>query len=281
MTLFLGFAAVNTGNNLVYLVVSAFLSFMWLSGIFSTYNIKRLEVSVALCNEIYAAMPTPVTVTVRNTSSFLPGFLIRVELCQSEVLIPFVGMRGAASALFVTSFPRRGRHPIERARISSVFPFNFFVRFRIVAVEAEAIVFPTPRACSLSLTLPVEAKRLGERELNRLGFEGDVLSVRAYRAGDQLKYIHWKASARVDGFKTKEFSALVHEPLVVDVDAMSIPDMEERLSRAAFFVVRSFKQAIPLVLKIGSKVMGDCKDNLRGTYASKLAMLRELGLYGL
>ena len=39
LTLLLGFAAVNTGNNLLYLLVSALLGFMAVSGILGRLNL--------------------------------------------------------------------------------------------------------------------------------------------------------------------------------------------------------------------------------------------------
>jgi len=43
VTIFLGVSAVNTSNNLLYLVVSFLLSFMLLSGMLSLYNLKGLS----------------------------------------------------------------------------------------------------------------------------------------------------------------------------------------------------------------------------------------------
>ena len=42
VTLLIGFAAVNTGNNLLFLVVSGLLAFMSVTGLAGMYNIKKL-----------------------------------------------------------------------------------------------------------------------------------------------------------------------------------------------------------------------------------------------
>ncbi|PLX76004.1 MAG: hypothetical protein C0615_07340, partial [Desulfuromonas sp.] len=54
LTLLLGFAAVNTGNNLLYLLVSALLGFMAVSGLIGRYNLARLRVDFLPPPEIYA-----------------------------------------------------------------------------------------------------------------------------------------------------------------------------------------------------------------------------------
>ncbi|NIQ94316.1 MAG: hypothetical protein GWN87_08975, partial [Desulfuromonadales bacterium] len=56
LTLLLGFAAVNTGNNLLYLMVSALLGFMAVSGLIGRYNLARLRVEFAAPPEIYAGV---------------------------------------------------------------------------------------------------------------------------------------------------------------------------------------------------------------------------------
>jgi len=44
----IGFAAVNTGNNLLYLLVSALLGFMAVSGVLGKWNLAGVEVCYVL-----------------------------------------------------------------------------------------------------------------------------------------------------------------------------------------------------------------------------------------
>ncbi len=53
MTLLLGFAAVNTGNNLLYLLVSALLGFMAVSGILGRWNLARLSLRCLPPDELF------------------------------------------------------------------------------------------------------------------------------------------------------------------------------------------------------------------------------------
>ncbi len=74
LTIFLGVAAVNTGNNLVYLIVSAMLSFMGISGFFGRKNIDKLQIEPEFPEEIYAGVETPVRIVIKNQKRFLPSF---------------------------------------------------------------------------------------------------------------------------------------------------------------------------------------------------------------
>ena len=58
MTLLLGFAAVNTGNNLLYLLVSALLGFMAVSGWLGQQNLRSLSLRLVLPQEIFVGQPT-------------------------------------------------------------------------------------------------------------------------------------------------------------------------------------------------------------------------------
>jgi len=57
MTLLLGFAAVNTGNNLLYLLVSALLGFMAVSGVLGKWNLSRLRRGLILPTKSLPSTP--------------------------------------------------------------------------------------------------------------------------------------------------------------------------------------------------------------------------------
>jgi hypothetical protein len=73
MTLLLGFAAVNTGNNLLYLLVSALLGFMAVSGVLGRWNLAGLGVRIEVPDEIYDGVPTLLTVRLANRKRLLPA----------------------------------------------------------------------------------------------------------------------------------------------------------------------------------------------------------------
>ena len=73
-TLLLGVAAVNTGNNLLFLVVSAMLGFMAVSGLLGWMNIRGLSVSVRLPDEVYAGVQTLVSIRIQNGKGYYPPF---------------------------------------------------------------------------------------------------------------------------------------------------------------------------------------------------------------
>src|SRR5690349_24536514 len=74
-----GFAAWNTGNNLLFLVFSLLCATMFVGWIAARASLRDLTVSARFPDHIFAAEPAPVIVTLRNTKRLLPSFSVLVE----------------------------------------------------------------------------------------------------------------------------------------------------------------------------------------------------------
>jgi uncharacterized protein (DUF58 family) len=74
----IGIAAINTGNNLLYVVVAALLSAILVSGIASALVLRSLALDVHLPEHVFAERPMLARFLLRNTSSWLPSFSVRV-----------------------------------------------------------------------------------------------------------------------------------------------------------------------------------------------------------
>jgi uncharacterized protein (DUF58 family) len=74
----IGIAAINTGNNLLYVVVSALLSAILVSGIASALVLRSLTLDIHLPEHVFAGRPMLARLILRNASSWLPSFSVRV-----------------------------------------------------------------------------------------------------------------------------------------------------------------------------------------------------------
>ncbi len=74
----IGIAAINTGNNLLYVVVAALLSAILVSGIASALVLRSLTLDVHLPEHVFAARPMLARLLLSNTSTWLPSFSVRV-----------------------------------------------------------------------------------------------------------------------------------------------------------------------------------------------------------
>jgi uncharacterized protein (DUF58 family) len=76
--LLIGVAALNTGNNLLYVIVAAMLAAILVSGIASAIVLRDLELDVRLPEQVFAGRTMLGKIVIRNRSRWLPSFSISV-----------------------------------------------------------------------------------------------------------------------------------------------------------------------------------------------------------
>lgn len=275
ITILIGFSAVNTGNNLVYIVTSALLSYMLVSGVFGKRNIYGIDVTLEYPDEMFADTANPVIAKIRNKRKLMPAFLVRVTFCNEEALFPFLESKSTVNHCFTFSTPHRGRHRVADVRISSVFPFNFFTRYKTVATNSEIIVYPRPQKCVLSSLSSRQIRSRGESSSNLAGYDSDLLSIRNYVTGDPPKYISWKSTAKTGQLKTKELSSIELKKVIIDFDRMDKGNLEHAISCVTFTVLKLLRSRIPVGLTIDGETLAP---DLSGSH--KVKMLTKLALYG-
>jgi uncharacterized protein (DUF58 family) len=275
LTILIGFAAVNTANNLLYIVTSTLLAYMLVSGIFGKQNLHRIDVSVEFPEERFAGSFVPVGVKLINRKRFMPAFLIKVMILEQEVLFPIVNARSSTHLYMNMVFDHRGRHTIPQVVISSVFPFNFFNRYRRVPKKFEFVVFPRLQRCNFSHTLAEKSRWKGDASSDAPGHESDILSIRDYVFGDPMKYISWKATAKTGRLKTKEFSAIESPNVLIDFDRLEKHDLEQTVSCVTYTVVKLIQSGTAVGLVIdGATYKPECSST------HKTVLLTRLALYG-
>ena len=78
VTLVIGIAALNTGNNLLYIVVAAMLAAILVSGIVSAWVLRYIELDIRLPEHVFAGRAVAGRIVLHNPRRFLPSFSIRV-----------------------------------------------------------------------------------------------------------------------------------------------------------------------------------------------------------
>ncbi len=238
LVVIVGFSAWNTGNNLLFLVLSFLIAALVVGFFAGNICLKKLDVSMRFPESIFAGDPTPIVVNINNRKRFFPSYSVVVEVRGKErersiaadeldaILpkwiaqrigrapvvsrtlghFPYVAAGQATEAKTDHTFPYRGRFRIKDFELSTKFPFGFFRhRRRLPAREAELIVFPKLDDIAIGLTtMPLD---LGKRTSAKRGMGQDLLALRDYQPQDDLRRIDWKATARVSQLTIREFAA--------------------------------------------------------------------------
>jgi uncharacterized protein (DUF58 family) len=274
LTLLIGFSAVNTGNNLIYIMASALLSYMLVSGIFGRQNLHGLAIELEIPEEIYAGTEIPIGIRLINQRRLMPAFLIRVLIEDRQVLFAYTGAKSEDKSYCTFDFKVRGEHVIGSIYVCSVFPFNFFTRFRKIHQAFRLIVFPKPKKCGDLPAQDRQARIKGDASTLAIGFDSDIISIRDYSSGDPLKYISWKSTAKTGVLKTKELSAIELQQVLIDFDRMDKRDLEHSLSCVTFLVLKFIRSNIPVGLVIQGEHFKPAVSK-----SHKINLLRKLALY--
>lgn len=84
VVLVVGIAALNTGNNLLYIVVAAMLAAIIVSGLASAAVLRGLELDVRLPEHVFARRSVPGRIVLRNHRRWMPSFSISVVPLTKE-----------------------------------------------------------------------------------------------------------------------------------------------------------------------------------------------------
>jgi len=252
-TLLVGFAAVNTGNNILYILLSFLLALMGVSGFLSRYNLSSLKAYLVPPAEIWCCKPALFSVRLENRKRF-PAFLVEVfeKAIGLKVLFPLVE-RSSERGVKLT-FPKRGIYKMEALEGKSTFPFGLFERRFYIPLDEEILVFPKPIEVKVNppLSRPVPGGDKGFLRFRQSG-EGAVEGVKEY-GGEGMRLIHWKAFAKWGELYAKEVAdeARVRE-VIVDMDKIPASDLEERISKATYLVLHFKRLGYAVGLKYGDR----------------------------
>lgn len=247
---------------------------MAISGVFGWLNIRRIEFSVELPDEIYDGRDTLVTIRLENRKRFIPSFLIRAEFAGVWTGFTMIRRNSVEKAAVSATIHGRGIKKVGEASIASCFPINFFIRCKKFIITEEYVVFPAPRHCNVPPGLG--QKGLLREPFSRVkGSDGDVLKIIDYTGNEPLKLIHWRLSAKHEGFKVKEMASSANEPVILDLECLPGGSLERVVSCGAFLVNRFIRQNRPVGLKSGTLFI---RPDTSRTH--RLKLLTQLAVYG-
>lgn len=193
----LGVAALNTGNNALYMLLSLSLGAFVASGVFSRHMVGHLRGEARWPAEVWAAAATRVQVSLENTSPWLPawGVVCRLEGLPGGAVLPRIPPRGQLTAVLLTRCPARGLFPRPHLVVEVWLPLGFFVKALRLPQEGQLLVYPRLVAAAVP-RFSGPAQGAQERGAGRSQRGGEVELLREFRPGDDLRDVHWKQTAR-------------------------------------------------------------------------------------
>jgi uncharacterized protein (DUF58 family) len=241
-------AALNTGNNLLFLILASLIAIVLMSGILSSITLSGLGMRLELPEHIFCGQTVRAIVEVENEKLTLPSFSLRVEAVKAKgappaailntpVYFPFLPKHDRIQQVVPISFSRRGVYRQEAFRIATRFPFGFLRKSRRLDLKTEALVYPSvePSPEYMEILPGIQ----GALESLAKGRGHDLYALRDYMPTDSARHVHWKASARSGSLMVREFAReedfrvlLVLDPhLPVEIDPGSKKEITARKER--------------------------------------------------
>jgi len=267
MVLLIGIAALNTGNNLLYIIVAAMLAAILASGVASAVTLRSLSLHVQIPEHVFASQPTMGHVVLRNPRRWMPSFSVSIVslkarntamqwpwshttfenrfsrrkypravpgdsthrgIFEGSAFFPYIPPSSEIRADVQLCFEKRGKYCQDSFGIATRFPFAFLIKTRRVALEKNLIVYPRVEPPDeLFEILPLVT---GEFESFVRGRGYDLYRIREYMPEDSARHVDWKATAKSGSVKVREFSREDERKLRIVFDN---PE-PETLSHAAY-----------------------------------------------
>jgi uncharacterized protein (DUF58 family) len=199
ITLGVGFAAINTGNNLLYLLLGMLVSLMLVSGVMSELSLRDLTVTRRLPTRAQVGRAHLVEIEVYNHKKRVPSYAIEVEDLRAgqpadkRCFFLKISPSSAQVAAYRRTPARRGRDRHTGFRIATRFPFGLFEKSREVTSDGELVIYPAVDPVRLP---PEERGRMvGGVGTSGRGSSDETYCLRPMRDGDDPRDIYWRKSA--------------------------------------------------------------------------------------
>ena len=255
LALAVGFAAMNTGNNLLFFGWGLVLSAIVISGILSESTLQAATPTPLPPDELRAGARSQLPVLLENTRR-VPAFGVAVAVVmrradndggadlRSGATFELRLSPGTSRTARVPFLPRRrGVLGVQSVRVSTAAPFGFFAKERIFdgarlpAALRSLLVFPE-RVDTRVLGHALWA-RLGELPARHAGNGDELFSLRPFREGDDPRRIAWKRAAKTGRLVVRENEATQSRELLIDLrtgTGAADDDIEDAVATAGSLV---------------------------------------------
>ena len=245
--------AIVREGNLLLIVAGMLCGPLLCSWWLARRTLRDLDVRRKMPRAVYAGEPLVVEIELRNRRKRLGCWAVRVEdhlrpedepqrdeSAKPTVLFSYVRAGELQRRAYRGRFAQRGRYRFGPLKVSTRFPFGL-LRRTITLKRAQTLTV-YPRLGRLAPAWVVENQEAfqGARGGGRAGrAAGDFCGVREWQAGDSVRRVHWRSTARHGAVVVCQFERPRRHDLALLVDLWQPdqPDQEdlENVERAVSF----------------------------------------------
>ncbi len=264
---FLFLVATNTQTGWLYVVTALLAGLLWAGYANPRSALRDLQARRRMpsparqgdeaCVELELHNPGSVDRLLLNLELTLPDSLPG-EPRTRRILIERLPAGQTVRVSHSVACTLRGYHHFPAVRLSTGTPLGLFpCSRRAEGGQAPLIVYPRgPHLADSTNPCVSRSSALRHRTSNRPGSSEDFLGIRPYQAGEDIRFIHWPATARTGQVMLREFRGQAGQGRAVLIDNSAdwiagTPEdsnLEAAISAAAALVDLARRQRVPLTL---------------------------------
>ncbi len=275
-----GIAAINTGNNLLYLVVSMLLSLIIISGIMSESTLRNITIKRSAIYHTFAGKPALITWKVSSEKRYTASYSFIVEEIPVEDMTSMdlytlkLNPKGTFTRNIKYIFNRRGLYTLKGFKISTRFPFGLFTKGREESVKTEVLVFPRIKPLK---HIPPHGIITGDYTQRKKGTGSQPYTLRDYTTADDSRLIHWKSTAKSLKLLAKEFEKEGDRRALIILQNYGQTTLNDRFEELVEHAASLANYLINKGCSVGLKTM-DLEVPCRGGKKQLFAILRTLAI---
>jgi len=238
VTVGVGLAAVNTANNLLYLVLGLLLSLLLVSGVLSDLALWKLQIKRNLPVRLFVGNRSIVDIALLNEKRWLSSVSVdvadEIDGVETEAA-RFLRVAPGTTELAPYGFEakRRGVFELGTMRVLTRYPFGLIEKGYTMYLPDEIIVYP--RLLDRVATPPVRPMSGDAAPMHQTGRGSEFAgSVRFYREGDEARDIHWKRTASRGELVVREHEQDSSALVTLSVDNLLASGVDEGEWRERF-----------------------------------------------
>ena len=143
-------AALNTGNNLLFLILASLIAIILMSGILSSITLSGVEMRLAVARAHFRGPAGPLAgrAAKRKTDAAVvfacaskpsaEKIAANAAMLETPVYFPYIPKHDRVQQHVPMTFPRRGVYSQEAFRIVTRFPFGFLQKARRVDLKSRS-----------------------------------------------------------------------------------------------------------------------------------------------
>lgn len=240
-------------NNLLLLVAGLILGTLLINWRLSAAMLRRLEVRRRVVSGAHAGSWLTIEVEIVNPRRRLGSWAVLVEdrlerrdgpddaqAARPALMFAYVPAGGCRRQSYRVRLPRRGRYALGPLRVSTRFPFGFCQRTLGLPGDEQVVVLPRLGRLRPAWQQQFQPTPQGTRGARRPGYvPGDFFAVREWQAGDSVRWVHWRSTARHRELVVRQFEQPGERELAVLLDLWEPfephPDQRRRVELAVSF----------------------------------------------